>query len=231
MTRYLAGNGLGLIARVAFMSWSVVADSAGAMASNDSDLDKLTSLLSQCLGRIDEEAYRLQMSGDDVDFDTADRIEDETATLQELVDSLLVVDMGSDETDVNRVVSRIAEACLQEIVVPVVLRTNLTRESSLVAAPSALVTVAVQRAMVLAISPLGPGDELRLTTRIEGGSVVFEVESLGSHPDDHAAERAQTLCDFVAEFGGSCNVRSEGFDLYMVIELPQVMATNRSESF
>ena len=122
------------------MSWSVVADSAGAMASNDSDLDKLTSLLSQCLGRIDEEAYRLQMSGDDVDFDTADRIEDETATLQELVDSLLVVDMGSDETDVNRVVSRIAEACLQEIAVPVVLRTNLTRESSLVAAPSAVLS-------------------------------------------------------------------------------------------
>ena len=60
---------------------------------------------------------------------------------------------------------------------------------------------------------------------------MFEVESLGSHPDYHAAERAQTLCDFVAEFGGSCNVRSEGFDLYMVIELPQVMATDRSESF
>ena len=200
------------------------------MASNDSDLDKLTSLLGQCLGRIDEEAYRLQQSGEDVDFDCADRMEDETATLQDLIDSLLVVDMGSDETDVNSVVSRIAESCLQEIAVPIVLRQTLTTESSLVCAPAAMVTVAVQRAMVLAMTPLGPGDELRLTTRVESGSVVFEIESLGSHPDEHANERAETLREFIEEFGGSCNVRSAGRDLYLVIELPQVMATDRSES-
>lgn len=201
------------------------------MASNDSDLDKLNSLLSQCLGRIDEEAYRLQQTGDEVDFETGDRLEDETATLQDLVDSLLVVDLGSDETDVNQVVSRMVESCLQDLAVPIVVRQTLTSESARVMAPSALVTVAVQRALVLAIAPLGPGDELRLTTRVESGSVVFEIESLGSHPDDYATERSETLREFVEEFGGTCMVRCDRQDLYLVLELPQVMATDRSESF
>ena len=80
------------------------------MASRDQDLDKLSALLGQCLGRIDEEAYRLQQDGDDVDFDTADRLEEHTSELQGLIDSLMVVDMGSDETDVNSVVRKVAEA-------------------------------------------------------------------------------------------------------------------------
>src|SRR5690606_4059015 len=156
----------------------------------------------QCLGRIDEEAYRLQQHGEDVDFDSAERLEDETATLQDLVDSLLVVDLGADETDVNSVVARIAESCLQELAVPIILRQTLTNESSLVRAPAAIATVAVQRAMVLAMSPLGPGDELRLTTRVENSSVVFELESLGSHVDVHASERTETLREFLEDFGG-----------------------------
>jgi hypothetical protein len=200
------------------------------MTSKDSDLGKLTSLLGQCLGRIDEEAFRLQEKGEDVDFDTADRLEDETGILHELVESMLDVEMNSDETNVNQIVARVAESCLQELTVPIVLRQTLTAESSMVVAPAALVNVAVQRAMALAVKPLGPGDELRLTTRLDCGSVLFEIESLGSHPDSNAGDRVETLREFVEELGGTCQMRQDAEDLFLVLELPQVMATDRSES-
>ena len=200
------------------------------MASNDSDLDKLTLLMGQCLGRIDEEAFRLQEKGEDVDFDTADRLEDETGMLHELVESMLDVEMNSDETNVNQIVARVAESCLQELTVPIVLRQTLTAESSMVVAPAAMVNVAVQRAMALAVKPLGPGDELRLTTRLDCGSVLFEIESLGSHPDSNAGDRVETLREFVEELGGTCQMRQDAEDLFLVLELPQVMATDRSES-
>jgi hypothetical protein len=200
------------------------------MTSKDSDLGKLTSLMGQCLGRIDEEAFRLQEKGEDVDFDTADRLEDETGMLHELVESMLDVEMNSDETNVNQIVARVAESCLQELTVPIVLRQTLTAESSMVVAPAAMVNVAVQRAMALAVKPLGPGDELRLTTRLDCGSVLFEIESLGSHPDSNAGDRVETLREFVEELGGTCQMRQDAEDLFLVLELPQVMATDRSES-
>ena len=200
------------------------------MTSKDSDLGKLTSLMGQCLGRIDEEAFRLQEKGEDVDFDTADRLEDETGMLHELVESMLDVEMNSDETNVNQIVARVAESCLQELTVPIVLRQTLTAESSMVVAPVAMVNVAVQRAMALAVNPLGPGDELRLTTRLDCGSVLFEIESLGSHPDSNAGDRVETLREFVEELGGTCQMRQDAEDLFLVLELPQVMATDRSES-
>ena len=200
------------------------------MTSKDSDLGKLTSLMGQCLGRIDEEAFRLQERGEDVDFDTADRLEGETGMLHELVESMLDVEMNSDETNVNQIVARIAESCLQELTVPIVLRQTLTTESTLVVAPAAMVNVAVQRAMALAVKPLGPGDELRLTTRLDCGSVLFEIESLGSHPDSNAGDRVETLREFVEELGGTCQMRQDAEDLFLVLELPQVIATDRSES-
>ncbi|MFN3243109.1 MAG: hypothetical protein ACE37K_16535 [Planctomycetota bacterium] len=200
------------------------------MAHDDPDLEKLTAMLQQCLGRIDEEAYRLQdAAADTFDFGEVDRLDEVTADLQQLIDSLLVVDMGDDEADVNQVVERVADACLQRIEVPIVQRLELCPEAARVAVPTALVTVAVQRAMDLATDPLGPGDEIHLITRVEHDAVVFEVESHGSHPIEAADERAETLRDFVAGFGGGCTVRSEREDLFLVLELPQVMATDRSD--
>ena len=59
----------------------------------DRELDRLTTLLGQCLGRIDEQAYRLQRVDDDAedcaDDGVADVLENEAARLQELVGSLL----------------------------------------------------------------------------------------------------------------------------------------------
>jgi len=200
------------------------------MAHDDPELEKLTAMLQQCLGRIDEEAFRLQETGGEtVDFGEIDRLDDATADLQHLIDSLLVVDMGSDEADVNRIVENVADACLQRIEVPVVQRLSLCPEATHVAAPGSLVTVAVQRAMELAIAPLGPGDELNLTTRVEHDAVVFEIESRGSHQDEAMSERSETLRDFVEGFGGGCTVRAEREDLFLVLELPQVMATDPSD--
>ena len=200
------------------------------MASRDQDLDKLSSLLGQCLGRIDEEAYRLQQDGEDVGFDTADRLEEHTSDLQDLIDSLLVVDLGSDTTDVNAVVKQVAESCLQEVNVPILLRQALTGESTVVAGQPGLVTVAVHRAMVLAVEPLMPGDELCLTTRTESGSVVLEIESHCQQPGARMGERGETLREFLEDLGGTFNMRSEQQDHYMVIELPQGITTERSES-
>ena len=199
------------------------------MARDDLDLDKLTTLLQQCLARIDEEAYRLQEDGEDSDYERGDRLEDEAATLQELIDSLLVVDLGRDEAVLNDVVTRVTDSCLQEFDVPIVLRTDLCVEASDVAAPASLVAVAVQRAVVLGMAPLQPGDELNLTTRVEHDAAVFEVESLGSQPDRTDAERAETLREFVESLGGQCAARSDGNNLYLVLELPRVMATESSD--
>ena len=64
------------------------------MTSRDRDLDRITELLGQCLGRIDEHAYRLQEAGDDpvdaadpgtlpteFDLDTCDALEREAELL------------------------------------------------------------------------------------------------------------------------------------------------------
>lgn len=199
------------------------------MASSDPEIEKLTKMLSQCLGRIDEEAYAVLQNGQDVDFDTGDRLEGETNTLQELMDSMLTIELQSDQTDLNQVVSRIAAACLQDIAVPIVFRQTLTKECALVAASAHLTTVVMQRAMVLAVTPLSPGDELRLTTRVENGRVLLEIESFGSHQDGNANERSETLRQFVQELGGSSTVRYEAKCLFLVVELPQVMTTDRTE--
>lgn len=43
----------------------------------------------------------MQENEEHIDFDTGDRLCDETACLQELVDSLLVVDMGEDQSGLD----------------------------------------------------------------------------------------------------------------------------------
>lgn len=200
------------------------------MAHDDPELEKLTSMLQQCLGRIDEEAYRLQdTAGDTVDFGELDRLDDVTSDLQQLIETMLVADADCAQTNVNEIVTRVAEACLQDVEVPIVQRQDLSPEATDVAVPRSLVLVAVQRAMALATSSLGPGDELSLTTRVEQDAVVFEIESLGNEVDASLTERSETLREFVAGFGGGCTVRAERENLFVVLELPQVMATDPSD--
>ena len=99
-----------------------------------------------------------------------------------------------------------------------------------VPAPRALVTGSLQRAMLLAIEPLGPGDELRVTTRIEADDVLVEIESMGGAPNRNLLDRSETLRDFVEGFGGRCQVRAEQRDLLIAIELPRARVPERSDS-
>jgi hypothetical protein len=56
----------------------------------DPDLDELTALVGRCLGRIDEQAFRLQQLGDMDErvFLVTDLLENEATELQDLLTSL-----------------------------------------------------------------------------------------------------------------------------------------------
>ncbi|MCK5940719.1 MAG: hypothetical protein KAI24_02020 [Planctomycetes bacterium] len=200
------------------------------MAHDDSELDRLSDLLRQCLGRIDEEAFRLQENeGETFDFGELDRLDDVTVDLQQLVDSMLVIESDSDEADVNAIVDRVTQDCLQDLAMPIVTRLSLCPEATAVAVPPSMLTVAVQRAIALVVDGLGPGDELALGTRIERDTVLLEIEGHGACTDETFDHRAATLQEFVDGFGGSCTARASREDLFLVLELPQVMATDRSD--
>ena len=203
------------------------------MTPRDPDLDELTSLLGECLGRIDEQAYRLQEHGEDgSDYGTADLLEDAAANLQELVDALLVVDCSDDRVDVNQLVERTADAAVEGLSIPILFRRNLVDAPVEVTAPASYLKMAVQRAFTLATGSLAAGGELLVTTRVEGGAALVEIECLGTDDDlgHDTAVRAETLRAFVGDLGGRCDVRTNNDQLLLVLELPKVMATDRSES-
>ena len=195
------------------------------MARDDDELERISTMLRQCLGRIDEEAFRLQDSdGDEGDFGTADRIEGATEELQGLVESLLAVE-DPDEADVNKVVAERAAARLQKVSVPVIQRLRLADGDPVAAVSRATLANAVDRALAMAVTSIEPGGQLTLCTRGEDRAVVVELEVLGAGAQEGVSERAETLRDFVAGFGGTCAVRSERGDLFLVLEVPRVMAS------
>lgn len=202
------------------------------MPAPDPELEQLIRLIGTCLGSIDEHANRIvDEDGEPGDYRLPERIDDEMAMLQELVESLLVVDLDHDATaDVNSLVRQVMTNCLDELQVPIVIRQALAVGDTTVPAPRALVTGSLQRAMLLAIEPLGPGDELRVTTRIEADDVLVEIESMGGEPNRNLLDRSETLRDFVEEFGGRCQVRAEQRDLLIAIELPRARVPERSDS-
>ena len=199
------------------------------MAREDTDLEQLSTMLRQCLGRIDEEAFRLQESdGEPVDFGEADRLEEATFELRDLVESLLVVE-ATEEADVNEVVSSVASARLQEVSVPLVQRLRLSEGSARAAVSRSVLATAVDRALSMAVGAVRAGGQLNLSTRVERDAVVLEFECQGCDLGDGACERAETLRDFVEGFGGSCAVRCEQEDLFFVLEVPRVNATEPSD--
>lgn len=199
------------------------------MAREDSELEHLSTMLRQCLSRIDAEAYRLQdPDGERLDCAGADLLEEATEELHGLVDSLLSADPAA-ETDVNEVVSEVASARLQRLAVPVVQRLMLAKSPARAAVTRTDLGTAVDRALTLAVNWIQPGGQLTVSTRAEPGAVVIELESLGCNLEDSVSERAETLRDFVREFGGSCTVHSEQNDLFLVLEVPRVIATEPSD--
>jgi hypothetical protein len=196
------------------------------MSPYEPELDRITNLLGMCLGRIEEQAFRLQREGDEYCEDqVGDVIEDEASMLHELVGSLLecaVVDAVPEQADLNLTVERAVQACLDEIDVPVVVRQRLEPRLPAVACAPGQLAFAIQRALVLAVGRLEPGGEVALVTRREHGCVLFELECIGARDDRHLAERAETLAEFVHGLQGSCRMQTTGERdrLLLAIELP-----------
>ena len=195
-----------------------------AHMTREPDLDRLTTLLGQCLGRIDEQAFRLQRQGDEEDEDQqiGDVLEDEAARLQELVGTLLEQEQTREQCDLNQLVSSALTACVAELGVPLLVRQRLAPQLPTIACRPGQIAYAVQRAFVIAAGRLGAGDELLVTTREEHGQVMLEIESRGGERDDQLDRRVQTLCEFVAALHGNCRVaHDERANLLLVLELPQ----------
>jgi hypothetical protein len=190
--------------------------------TRETDLDRLTTLLGRCLGRIDEQAFRIQRQDEEDDDAISDVLEDEAARLQELVGELLAREQHQEACDLNRVVSAAMTTCIAELGVPITVRHTLARQLPTIDCRPNQLAYAVQRAFVLAAGRLGPGDELAVTTRRDGEQVVLEIESRGGQRDKNLGARTQTLCEFIAALGGHCRVdHDDRANLLFVLELPQ----------
>jgi len=198
------------------------------MNARERNLDRITSLLGQCLGRIDEHAFRIQALDDtDTTVLTAEQIDNETAELQDLVGSLLENVVDEDEAELNHIVDQAVRSCVAAVEMPVVVRQRLARDLPRVACGPGQLTFAVQRAIGIAMHDLEPGGEIVVTTRRENDHVVFELESHGRTNDRHLQERATTLCDFVEGLNGRCSAQcDEHGTLLVAIEMPAVYATD-----
>jgi hypothetical protein len=199
------------------------------MRGDDPDLEELTLLLGQCLGRIDEQAFRLQATadGDSAVDEIGDALEDEAARLQLLIESLLesAGPATDDQANLNRTVLRAIDSTLKELGFPLVVRQRLDDELPKVAWRPGQLAYAVQRALLLAVGHAGCGGEVRIGTRGEGGTVLLELEAHGCNQSRHLRERAVTLRDFVQEGRGTCRVEVDGHGvLLLVMELPAATA-------
>lgn len=207
------------------MSVNATVDSA--RMKREPDIDRLTNLLGKCLGRIDEQAFRLQRQPNDDEQEIGDVLEHEAAQLQELVGTLLEQEQSREEANLNLLVSTSLTACVAELGVPIVVRQRLAPTLPLIACRPGQLAYAVQRALVIAAERLGAGDELLVATRQEHDQVVLEIESRGGECDQHLDQRAQTLCEFLAAMQGNCRVgHDEQANLLIVIELPQQVAVD-----
>lgn len=194
--------------------------------AREPNLDHLSTLLGQCLGRIDERAYQLQQLGDDDhELDANEVLEHEAATLQELVGSLIERYDSPELCDVNRIVEQSVSACLRELDTAILVRERLAPNLPPIHCTPSQLAYAAQRALVIAAGRLETGGELVVTTRQEGDAALLEFESRGGVRDRHLQERSLTLCEFVASFHGNCHIDLDDRDnLLIVIELPQVPA-------
>lgn len=190
------------------------------MAHRETELDRITTLLGQCLGRIDEQAFRLQRGDDEPDW-VGDVLEQEAATLQELVSTLVAAHASTDRADLNRVVDHAVRDSVAEAKAPVAVRQRLAPALPEVACSPGQLGFAVQRALLLAFGRADAGSDVVVTTRREGESVLFELECSGHRRDRHLRERAATLCEFVAGLQGNCQIDGdEQGHLLLAIELP-----------
>lgn len=210
------------------MSKNAATDSPRAMTGLP-NFEQLLSSFGQCLGRIDAHAYRLQADPVQRDDGTADAIEQETEALEDVVGSLLQVFGPTETSDLNAVLGRTLGHCVRGLPGPVLVRQRIDPNLPLVACEREQLTGAVQRALRLGAEHLATGDELRVGTRVDGASVLLEIEACGGGFDPHLAARAQTLCEFTDALRGHCRVAQDArHHLLIAVELPLALVADDS---
>lgn len=196
------------------------------MQKPPADIDRITTLLSQCLGRIDEQVLRIQQQREEATDFLGDVLESEAATLQELMDSLIQTVLAEDRADLNRTVAQTIEICLAETDIPVVVKQQLANGLPPVACAPKQLAVALRRALSLVMGQMQPGGELTLQTRCEEHELVLEIECRNARRDRHLNARAATLCEFVANLAGLCRVGvHDNGSLLLSLQLPQALAS------
>jgi signal transduction histidine kinase len=197
------------------------------MHDRDPELDDLQRLLGACLGRIDEQAHRIAHGDDEADPDAvASVLEDATAHLQQLVESLLDHSAAEriERADLDHTVARCVQTALAQASVPLVVRERLAGNLPPVACAPGQLAHAVQRTLALATAFAGRGGEIRVTTRRDGDDVLFELHCTGGAGDLHLRERTVTLREFVAQFHGRCEASVDGTGgLWLALELPTAL--------
>jgi len=196
--------------------------------NRENDLEHITTLLGQCLGRIDEQAYRLQRSDEEgEDYEACDALEREAALLQELVSSAVQQANRDEDADLNRIVDHSVRNCAAAFEFPVVVRMNLGTNLPRIACSPAQLAFAVQRALVLVLGSIDNGGEISIATRREREHVWLELESGDVIDDSHVCERGTTLVEFVEGFSGDCRVDSDGRGTCLVaMQLPAALITD-----
>jgi hypothetical protein len=192
------------------------------------DLDRLTTLLSQCLGRIDDQIVRMHELREDAHDFLGDVLEGEAATLQELIDSLIEHVVAEEQADLNRAVAQGVTSSLAAITMPVVVRQQLAPDLPRVGCGSSELAFALQRTLSLVLGQMRAGGELVLQTRLDGEGVVLEVTGHDVRADRHLPERTTTLCEFVAQLDGHCEVHEDRGSLRLSIELPRATVAEES---
>ncbi|MFM1870786.1 MAG: hypothetical protein RL398_208 [Planctomycetota bacterium] len=197
------------------------------MTNRETDVDRITALLGQCLGRIDEQAYRVQQLGDGGEDILAEQtFEDAAATLQELIGSLM---MASTRPEPDSLVEPILRRSIQQVVgelgVPISAHEDIATNLPKAACTPGQLAFSVQRALMLAVSGIEPGGKLSVGARREADRVVIEVESNCPGGVAHLGDRATTLCEFVADYDGTCRVDSDGHGhILIALEVPAALA-------
>lgn len=193
------------------------------------DVDRIASLLSQCLGRIDSQAAGL---GDGLDDDQVDlraqALEAATESLQELVDELTcLVQEPSQGAEVLPILRRVLAQTVAGLRVPIMVREQFAAALPQAACTPEQLHGIVHRALQLAVQQLTAGDELRVQCHAAGDRLLFEVASRCQTTTTNLGDRATTLREFVLELGGECAVAAdEQGHLLLALELPAALVSD-----
>lgn len=192
------------------------------------NFEGLTARLTECLGRIEAEAFRLQRANHTGHLADAncDLIEEATGELQQLVATLVeTVDTGlTGQSDLNQVAARAVQNAVRRSPLPLVVRTRLREGLPPVSCAAEHLAAVLDRALSLAAGHAGAGGIVQLESQACGLEVTLAI-TVESHGNGVASrERGHTLQEFVEVLGGKCNLEvvNQG-GLLLTIQMPAVL--------